>query len=160
MKHPNVYITAEELKAQENIVAYKTYEALQLQIWSLLPGFCTRPTDLAEVDTVNESVHKETTNLGFRPGLTQTGLVQSQKKARSLKFWIYKEEGLYYLCNENKGAVQLCSFFTADLCLCFCLCILLVFSCYGSVTHRVFGNSLPVGHVRCLGQLFISKKMH
>ncbi|KAK3582767.1 hypothetical protein CHS0354_015294 [Potamilus streckersoni] len=33
---------------EENIVAAKTYETLQLQIWSLLPGFCTRPTDLAK----------------------------------------------------------------------------------------------------------------
>ena len=32
--------------------------------------------------------------------------VQSQKQARSLKFQIY-EEGLYYLCSENKGADQL-----------------------------------------------------
>ena len=36
--------------------------------------------------------------------------VHSQKKARSLKIQIYKEEGLYCLCTENKGA---------DLCLCF-----------------------------------------
>ncbi|XP_060581938.1 RRP12-like protein [Ruditapes philippinarum] len=37
-----------ELSDQQNIVASKTYEALQLQIWSMLPGFCTRPTDLAQ----------------------------------------------------------------------------------------------------------------
>lgn len=36
-----------ELSDQQNLVASRTYEALQLQIWSLLPGFCTRPTDLA-----------------------------------------------------------------------------------------------------------------
>ena len=44
-----------------------------------------------------------------------------QKKARSLKFWIKEEEGLYYMyfCSENKGADQLCSYCTADLCLCF-----------------------------------------
>ncbi|XP_052773393.1 RRP12-like protein [Mya arenaria] len=35
-----------ELADQQNVVASKTYEALQLQMWSLLPGFCTRPTDL------------------------------------------------------------------------------------------------------------------
>ena len=28
--------------------------------------------------------------------------------ARGLKFWIYEEEGLFYLCSENKGAKQLC----------------------------------------------------
>ncbi|KAL3864637.1 hypothetical protein ACJMK2_006302, partial [Sinanodonta woodiana] len=33
---------------EQNIVAAKTYETLQLQIWSLLPGFCTRPVDLAK----------------------------------------------------------------------------------------------------------------
>ena len=35
--------------------------------------------------------------------------------ARGLKFRIKKEEGLYYLCSENKGADQLCSYRTADL---------------------------------------------
>ena len=30
-----------------------------------------------------------------------------QKVARGLKFRIWKVEGLYYLCSENKGAVQL-----------------------------------------------------
>ena len=35
---------------------------------------------------------------------------QSQKKAGSLKFQIYEEEGLYYLCSGNKGADQLCSY--------------------------------------------------
>ena len=33
---------------------------------------------------------------GFRIGPT----------ARSLAFWIYKEEKLYYLCSEHKGADQ------------------------------------------------------
>ena len=32
---------------------------------------------------------------------------QAQKQARSLKFWIYKGEELYYPCSENKGADQL-----------------------------------------------------
>ena len=41
--------------------------------------------------------------------------VQSQEKAKNLKFWIYKEEGLYYPCIENKGADQLCIYFKADL---------------------------------------------
>ena len=43
---------------------------------------------------------------------------QSLKQARSLKFWIYVEEELYYPCSENKGADQLC-YCTADLHLCF-----------------------------------------
>ena len=33
--------------------------------------------------------------------------VQLKKMARGLKFRISKEEGLYYLCSENKGAYQL-----------------------------------------------------
>ena len=45
--------------------------------------------------------------------------VQSQNKARSLKFRIYEEEELYYPCSENKGADQLRSYCEADLCLCF-----------------------------------------
>ena len=65
--------------------------------------------------------------------------VQSQKQARSLKFWIYKVEELYYPCSENKGAnLQLRSYREADLRLCFRLCRLLVFSCGGSYTIYVF----------------------
>ena len=33
--------------------------------------------------------------------------VQLQKMARGLEFRIFKIEGLYYLCRENKGADQL-----------------------------------------------------
>ena len=33
--------------------------------------------------------------------------VQLQKVARSIKFWMKKEEGLYYPCSENKGMDQL-----------------------------------------------------
>ena len=33
--------------------------------------------------------------------------VQPQKIARGLKFWILKEEGLYYLCSENKTLITL-----------------------------------------------------
>ena len=44
--------------------------------------------------------------------------------ARGLKFWIKEEEGLYFLCSENKGADQLR--------LCFRLCKKPVFSQQGS----------------------------
>ena len=54
--------------------------------------------------------------------------VQSQKIARGLKFRIKKEEGLYYLCSESKGADQLCCYREADLRLCFRICKKLVFS--------------------------------
>ena len=53
--------------------------------------------------------------------------VQAQKRARSLKFRIFVEEELYYLCSENKGADQLRGYREADLRLCFRLCRLLVF---------------------------------
>ena len=56
--------------------------------------------------------------------------VQPQKMARGLKFRV-KEEELYYLCNENKGADQLPGYCTADLRLCFCICIKQVFSWHG-----------------------------
>ena len=48
--------------------------------------------------------------------------LQIQKMARGLKFRIYKVEGLYYLCSENKGADQLRSNREADLRLCFRKC--------------------------------------
>ena len=35
---------------------------------------------------------------------------------------ILEEEGLYYLCSENKGADQLRGYHEADLCLCFRIC--------------------------------------
>ena len=39
--------------------------------------------------------------------------------ARSLKFRLWKVEGLYYLCSENKGADELRGYREADLRLCF-----------------------------------------
>ena len=53
--------------------------------------------------------------------------VQVQKRARSLKFWSYVEEELYYPSSENKGADKLCGYREADLGLCFRICRLLVF---------------------------------
>ena len=41
--------------------------------------------------------------------------------ATGLKFGIKEEEGLYYLCIENNGAVHLCGYHTADLRLWFCI---------------------------------------
>ena len=48
---------------------------------------------------------------GFRPGLTQT-----RQMAGGLEFRIKEEDGLYYLCSENKG------YRTADLRFCFRIC--------------------------------------
>ena len=53
--------------------------------------------------------------------------VQAQKMARSLKFRIQEEEGLYFLSSENKGTDQLRSYCEADLRLCFRIFRLLVF---------------------------------
>ena len=53
--------------------------------------------------------------------------VQSQKQARSLKFWIYEEEEVYYPFSENKGADQLRGYREADVGLWFRICRLLVF---------------------------------
>ena len=65
------------------------------------------------------ALSRETRSSGspFRPDTNRP--VQSQEKARSLKFWGDVEEELYYTCGENKGADQLCSYCTADLRLCF-----------------------------------------
>ena len=52
--------------------------------------------------------------------------VQSQKQARSLKFWSKVEEELYYPSSENKGTDQLRGYCEADQRLCFRLCRLLV----------------------------------
>ena len=54
--------------------------------------------------------------------------VQLLKMARGWKFRIYKVEGLYCLCSENKGADQLRGHRKADLRLCFRICKMLVFS--------------------------------
>ena len=58
--------------------------------------------------------------------------VQAKKMARGWKFWIEKEEKLYYPCNENEGADQLRSYCEADLRPCFRLCRLLVLTRGGS----------------------------
>ena len=61
--------------------------------------------------------------------------VQSQKRARRLKFRIYKVEELYYPSSENKGADQLRGYREADLRLCFRICRLLVFPWGGSYNN-------------------------
>ena len=42
--------------------------------------------------------------------------VQSHNEARDLKFWIMKEERLYFLCTENKGDDPLHGYCAADPC--------------------------------------------
>ena len=50
---------------------------------------------------------RENVSLGFPTRPDTNRPVQSQKQARTLKFWISEEEKLLYLCSENKGADQL-----------------------------------------------------
>ena len=61
----------------------------------------------------------ENRSLGFSTRSDTNRPVQSQKKARCLKFCIEVDNELYYPNSENKGADQLCSDCTADLRLCF-----------------------------------------
>jgi len=44
----NLRTKATSLKEAGKLLESKLYDTLQLQIWSLLPGFCTRPTDLCQ----------------------------------------------------------------------------------------------------------------
>ena len=62
---------------------------------------------------------RENRSSGFPTKSDKNRPVQSQKQTRSLKFWIYVQEELYYACSENKGADQLRSYCEADLRLCF-----------------------------------------
>ena len=64
--------------------------------------------------------------------------VKSKNIARSLKFRLKAEEGLYYSYSENKGADQLYGYREADLRLCFRICKLLVFSCDSSVSKWLY----------------------
>ena len=62
----------------------------------------------------------ENRSMGFSTRSVDTNRsVQSQKKARILKFWVHLEEELYYPCCKNKGT---------DLRLCFLIGKNLVFS--------------------------------
>ena len=62
---------------------------------------------------------RENLSLGFPTRSDINWPVQQEKQARSLKFWIEEEKGLYYPCSENRGAVQLRSYCEANLRLCF-----------------------------------------
>ena len=73
-------------------------------------------------DQVNKDTHtKKKTGQRFLTRYVTNWSVLTQRNARSLKFWIYKEEEFYYQWSENKGAHQLCSYYTACLRLCFCI---------------------------------------
>ena len=80
-----------------------------------------------ETELKYEPRHEKTNVLVSHTSNTNQAL-QLHKMARGLKFWIRKEEELYYLCSENKGADQLRGNRKADLRLCFRICKTLVFS--------------------------------
>ena len=54
-----------------------------------------------------DSYTRETRSSGFPTRSDTTRAVQAQKMTRDGKFWIKKEEVLYYPRSENKGADQL-----------------------------------------------------
>ena len=74
--------------------------------------------------------------------------VQSHQKARSCKFRIKVEEGLYYLSSKNKGADQLCSNYTADLHLCFRIGKKPAISRRGSCYHHSLSLSLHIAEIK------------
>ena len=78
---------------------------------------------------------KKNLSSGFstRPDTNQAE--QPSKVARGLKFLIFEEDGLYYLCNE-KSAEQLRSYCAADLRLCFPICKKLVHYCSYEPHHE------------------------
>ena len=73
---------------------------------------------------------RENQSLGLptRSDINQHVQSQREKKAGSLKIWLYVEQELHVPCSENKGADQLRSYCEADLRLCFRICKNLVFS--------------------------------
>ena len=83
-----------------------------------------------------EPVREKTNNLGSYPAQHKPAC--TKKIARSLKFRMEEEEGLYYPCSENKGADQLRGSREADLRLCFRPSILFVFLCSSSIDYNYF----------------------
>ena len=100
--------------------------------WSLLPLYLSR-------------VMRKSTF--WFPTWSNTNQDEQLQMARGLKFWIWKVEGLYYLCSENKGADQLRGYREADLRLCFrYICKMLGFSCRGSFASRFVASNRHVYH--------------
>ena len=64
---------------------------------------------------VRKPVIEVSDQVPHKSGCTATG-------NRSLTFRILKEEGLFYLCSENKGADQLRRYLEADQRLCVGIC--------------------------------------
>ena len=65
----------------------------------------------------------EKTKLGFRPGLTQTGLCSHRSKLEAAIFrFKQKRDCIIHVAKTKEGTDQLCSNCTADLRLCFHIC--------------------------------------
>ena len=90
----------------------------------------------------------ENRSSGFPTSSDTNRAAQPQKMARSLKFRIKIEEGVYYPCGENKGADQLRVYREADLRLCFRIYKKPVFSRRGSYNvvsyYMIFQDSLLI----------------
>ena len=65
--------------------------------------------------------------------------------AAGFQFRIKEEEGLYYLCIENNGAVYLCGYHTADLWLWFCLSKIQVARLIYSVVYTFICMDIQIG---------------
>ena len=65
--------------------------------------------------------------------------------ARGFKFLIKEEEGLYYLCIENNGAVHLCGYHTADLRLWFCISKIQVSRLIYSIVYTFICMDIQIG---------------
>ena len=49
---------------------------------------------------------RKLTRFGFPTRSDTNRPEQSQKQAKSMKFWIFIEEELYYLCSEKKALIS------------------------------------------------------
>ena len=99
--------------------------------------------------------------LTFEPRHEKTGLrvfrvIQPQKMVTDLKLRINEEEGLYYLCSENKGADQHRGDRETDLHLCFRICKKSVFSCRGSFNIKQSFKDVQ----KALAQIFLKSSAY
>ena len=101
-----------------------------------VPGPVGNPKDRISRDAAHCVIRKLT--FWFLNWSDTNQAVQLQKMTRGLKFRIWKVEGSYYLCSENKGVDQLRGYREADLRLCFRIRKTLVFSLRGSFDVLMF----------------------
>ena len=87
---------------------YKLSRVIELNYNMIALRLCYHFKNICSTCKASTERRENTCLQGFRPGPTQTGLYGHRKwLVRDLKFRVYEEEGLYYLCSENKGADQL-----------------------------------------------------